>query len=152
MDLGLKDRVAIVAASSQGIGKATALAFAAEGCKLAICARNGDALRCVAEQIESQYGTEVLAQVCDVTDPQAIKSFVAAVGDRFGHIDICVTNAGGPPAKQFLEDRHRSLAQGLRSQPAERHQLCPRGDPLDAEAEMGQDHHRDLPLHPAAAA
>jgi 3-oxoacyl-[acyl-carrier protein] reductase len=99
----LKDRVAIVAASSQGIGKATALAFAAEGCKLAICARNCDALRRVAEQIEGRHGTEVLAQVADVSDPQAVKRFVAAVGERFGRIDICVTNAGGPPAKQFLE-------------------------------------------------
>ena len=103
MDLGLKDRVAIVAASSQGIGKATALAFAAEGCKLAICARNGDALRSVAKEIESRSGVEVLAQVTDVTDPEAVKRFVAAVGERFGRIDICVTNAGGPPAKQFLE-------------------------------------------------
>ncbi len=103
MDLGLKDRVAIVAASSQGIGKATALAFAAEGCKLGICARNGDALRSVAEEIESRFGVEVLAQVTDVTDPEAIKKFVAAVGKKFDRVDICVTNAGGPPAKQFLE-------------------------------------------------
>jgi len=103
VDLGLKDRVAIVAASSQGIGKATALAFAAEGCKLGICARNEDALRQVAKVIESRSGVEVLAQVTDVTDPEAVKRFVAAVGERFGRIDICVTNAGGPPAKQFLE-------------------------------------------------
>ncbi len=103
MDLGLKGRVAIVAASSQGIGKATALAFAAEGCKLGICARNADALRRVAEQIERQHGVEVLAQAADVSDPQAVKKFVAAVGEKFGRIDICVTNAGGPPPKQFLE-------------------------------------------------
>ncbi|MGA2989717.1 MAG: SDR family oxidoreductase [Candidatus Korobacteraceae bacterium] len=103
MDLGLKDRVAIVAASSQGIGRATALAFAAEGCKLAICARNSEALRRVADEIEHRHGAEVLAQVADVSDPHAVQRFVGAVGKRFGRIDICVTNAGGPPAKPFLE-------------------------------------------------
>jgi 3-oxoacyl-[acyl-carrier protein] reductase len=103
MDLGLKDRVAVVAACSQGIGKATALAFAAEGAKLAICARNGDALRRVADEIEHRHRVEVLAQLVDVTRPLAVKKFVAAVGERFGRIDVCVTNAGGPPPKQFLE-------------------------------------------------
>ena len=103
MDLGLKDRVAIVAASSRGIGKAAAVGLAAEGCELGLCARNAEAIGRVARELESRYRVEVLAQVADVTDPEAVKKFVAAVGERFGRIDICVTNAGGPPAKQFLE-------------------------------------------------
>lgn len=102
MDLGLKDRVAIVAASSQGIGRATAEAFAAEGCKLAICARNQQALQQLAEEIRHQHGAEVYPEAFDVTDASAVHRFVDAVVAKFGSADICVTNAGGPPAKGFL--------------------------------------------------
>jgi 3-oxoacyl-[acyl-carrier protein] reductase len=102
MESGLKDRVAIVAASSQGIGRATAEAFAAEGCRVAMCARNREALHAAAEKIRSQYQTEVLTEPFDVTDPTAVRDFVSAVVQRFGSADICVTNAGGPPAKGFL--------------------------------------------------
>jgi len=91
-----------VAASSQGIGRATAEAFAAEGCRVAMCARNRQALNTAAEKIRSQYQTEVLAEPFDVTDPAAVRDFVNAVVQKFGSADICVTNAGGPPAKGFL--------------------------------------------------
>jgi 3-oxoacyl-[acyl-carrier protein] reductase len=113
MDMGLKDRVAVVAASSQGIGRATAEAFAAEGCRVAMCARNGEALQLAAEHIKRQHGVEVFAQTCDVTNASAVSTFVAAVAERFGGVDICVTNAGGPPAKGFLaaslEDWQRAI-------------------------------------------
>jgi 3-oxoacyl-[acyl-carrier protein] reductase len=102
METGLKDRVAIVAASSQGIGRATAEAVAAEGCRVAMCARNKETLNAAAEKIRSQYQTEVLAEPFDVTDPAAVRDFVSAVVQKFGSADICVTNAGGPPAKGFL--------------------------------------------------
>src|SRR6266403_5196300 len=102
METGLRNRVAIVAASSQGIGRATAEAFAAEGCRVAMCARNREALNTAAEKIRSQCQTEVLAEPFDVTDPAAVRDFVNAVFQKFGSADICVTNAGGPPAKGFL--------------------------------------------------
>jgi 3-oxoacyl-[acyl-carrier protein] reductase len=102
MNLGLKDRVALVAASSKGIGRATAEAFAAEGCRVAMCARNPQTVESAAEKIRKQYGAEVFAQACDVTDPAAVGRFVAAVAGKFGSVDICVTNASGPPAKGFL--------------------------------------------------
>ena len=102
MNLGLKDRVALVAASSQGIGRATAEAFAAEGCRVAMCARNQQTLQDAAEKIRKQYGIEVLAEAFDVTDAGAVSRFVATVAKKFGGVDICVTNAGGPPAKGFL--------------------------------------------------
>jgi 3-oxoacyl-[acyl-carrier protein] reductase len=102
MEMGLKNRVAIVAASSQGLGRAAAEAFAAEGCRLAICARNQQALNAVAEKIRGEYKAEVLAEPFDVTDAGAVRDFVNAVVQKFGGIDICVTNAGGPPAKGFL--------------------------------------------------
>jgi 3-oxoacyl-[acyl-carrier protein] reductase len=102
MNLGLKDRVAIVAASSQGIGRATAEAFAAEGCRVAMCARNQQTLYAAAGKIKKQHNVEVLAQTFDVTNAAAVSRFVAAVVEKFGSVDICVTNAGGPPAKGFL--------------------------------------------------
>ena len=102
MDLGLKDRVALVAASSQGIGRATAEAFAAEGCRVAMCARKEQTLRAAAEKIRKQYSTEVFAQAFDVTNAASVSRFVTAVAEKFGGVDICVTNAGGPPAKGFL--------------------------------------------------
>ena len=102
MDLGLKNRVAVVAASSQGIGRATAEAFAAEGCRVAMCARNPQTLQAAADKIRKEHGVEVLAEAFDVTDAVAVGRFVAAVAEKFGTVDICVTNAGGPPAKGFL--------------------------------------------------
>jgi 3-oxoacyl-[acyl-carrier protein] reductase len=102
VETGLKNRVAIVAASSQGIGRATAEAFAAEGCRVAMCARNQERLNAAAEDIRRRYQAEVLAQPFDVTDPVAVRDFVNAVVQKFGSADICVTNAGGPPAKGFL--------------------------------------------------
>jgi len=113
MDLGLRDRVALVAASSQGLGLATAEAFAAEGCRVAMCARNQQALAAGADQIEQKHNVEVLTEAFDVTHPAAVGRFVTTVADRFGGVDICVTNAGGPPAKGFLaaslEDWQRAL-------------------------------------------
>jgi 3-oxoacyl-[acyl-carrier protein] reductase len=102
MDLGLNGRVAIVAASSQGIGRATAEAFAAEGCRVAMCARNSEKLEAAAENIRKQSGADVFTQAFDVTDQAAVGSFVEVVARKFGSADICVTNAGGPPAKGFL--------------------------------------------------
>jgi 3-oxoacyl-[acyl-carrier protein] reductase len=102
MNLGLKNRVALVAASSQGLGLATAEAFAVEGCRIAMCARNETTLQGAAEKIREQHAAEVFAETCDVGDPSAVNRFVAAVAAKFGDVDICVTNAGGPPAKGFL--------------------------------------------------
>jgi len=102
MDLGLKNRVAIVAASSQGIGRATAESFAAEGCVVAMCARNKNSLTKAADAIRDESRTEVFAATLDVSDPTAVHQFVEEVAKKYGRIDICVTNAGGPPAKGFL--------------------------------------------------
>src|SRR5881397_280806 len=100
METGLKNRVAIVAASSQGIGLATAEAFAAEGCRIAMCARNPQTLEAAANKIRTH--ADVFTEAFDVTDAAAVARFVAAVANKFGSVDICVTNAGGPPAKGFL--------------------------------------------------
>src|SRR5438067_9577677 len=102
METGLKNRVAIVAAYSQGIGRATAEAFAAEGCRVAMCARNPLTLQQSAVAIRQKYNAEVFSEALDVTDAQAVHQFVEGVVAKFGSADICVTNAGGPPAKGFL--------------------------------------------------
>ena len=94
--------MAIVAASSQGLGKATAEAFAAEGCRVAICARNRAAITALAGRLRSEYKTDAFGEALDVTDAGAVSTFVNAVVEKFGAVDICVTNAGGPPAKGFL--------------------------------------------------
>jgi 3-oxoacyl-[acyl-carrier protein] reductase len=102
MQTGLKDRVAIVAAASQGLGFAVAAGLAAEGAKLAICSRDETRIQAAAEKLRMQHNADVFAQAVDVTDPELIERFVTSVAQRFGRIDICVTNAGGPPAKGFL--------------------------------------------------
>lgn len=102
MDTGLRNRVAIIAASSQGIGLATAHAFAAEGARIAMCARHLEVLTATAEKIRQQHNAEVFAEPLDVTDPSAVHRFVEAVVARYGAVDISVTNAGGPPARGFL--------------------------------------------------
>jgi len=101
MDLGLKDRVAMVAASSEGLGRAVALGLAREGAKLAICARTEARLASAAEEIGRSTGVEVLARPVDVTKHEEVEGFVRESAERFGRVDICVTNAGGPPAKPF---------------------------------------------------
>ncbi len=103
METGLKDRVAIVAGASQGLGRAIAEGLASEGVNLALCARNGGALSELAGSLASRFGIEVYSEALDVGDSRAVQGFVRAVHERFRRIDICVTNAGGPPAKAFLE-------------------------------------------------
>ena len=102
MDLGLKGRGVIVAASSQGIGRAAADSFAREGAQVAMCARTESTLRQAADSIRQATGAEVLAEPVDVTDSGQVQRFVELVAKRFGRIDVCVTNAGGPPARNFL--------------------------------------------------
>ncbi|HVA63049.1 MAG TPA: SDR family oxidoreductase [Terriglobales bacterium] len=101
MNTGLRDRVAIVAASSAGLGKAVAEGLAAEGAHLALCSRNPERIEAVAAAIRQRHGVRVWARALDVTDPAAVASFVAGAAAEFGRLDVCVTNAGGPPAKPF---------------------------------------------------
>jgi len=119
METGLKGRAAIVAGSSAGLGKATALAFAAEGADLALCARRQKELDEVAAEARSRFGVQTLTQTFDVGDPAAVSAFVEAAQARFGRVDVCVPNAGGPPAKPFLqttlEDWERTWHLNLRS-------------------------------------
>lgn len=103
MDLGLRNRSVIVAASSEGIARAAAEKFAAEGARLAMCSRDGEKLGKAVDEIRARCAVDVIAEPVDVTDEAAVQRFVEHVGETFGGVDVCVTNAGGPPAKMFLE-------------------------------------------------
>lgn len=114
MDLGIKGRVAIVAAASQGLGRATAEAFAAEGVNVALCARHIEALHAAADDIAKRYGVGVFAHATDVTVPDQVQDFVHRTVERLGRVDICVTNAGGPPAKAFANTTAEEWDRALR--------------------------------------
>jgi len=94
MDLGLKDKVAIVTGGSRGIGRSIALQFAAEGCHVAICARGEDKLRETEAELRAK-GVKVVAASVDVTDADALDGFVAQVASDLGRVDALVNNAGG---------------------------------------------------------
>ncbi len=102
METGLQDKVALVAASSEGLGRAIACGLAKEGARVAICARGEEALAQTAAEIEGATGSPVLAMVADLTNKQNIENLVARVVEEFGRLDILVTNAGGPPPGLFV--------------------------------------------------
>ena len=103
MECGLKNKVALVAASSRGLGKALAWALANEGTKLVICARNKETLEKTADDIFLGTGVSVFPLSVDLTDTDQIDWMISETMDLFGKVDILVTNAGGPPPGQFRD-------------------------------------------------
>jgi 3-oxoacyl-[acyl-carrier protein] reductase len=100
VDLGIEGKVALVAASSKGIGLAIAEELAANGARLVMCARGESALRASAERIRST-GVEVLEIVADVSVRADIARLTSEAIKRFGRVDMLVANSGGPPAGSF---------------------------------------------------
>jgi 3-oxoacyl-[acyl-carrier protein] reductase len=113
VNLGLQNRSVIVAASSDGIARSAAEKFAAEGAQVAMCSRDAAKLNAAAARIRDSYGAKILAEPLDVTDAAAVEEFVKHVAQEFGGVDVCVTNAGGPPAKMFFstttKEWHRAM-------------------------------------------
>ena len=105
MDLGLKNKVAIVAASSKGLGRAVALELAKEGARISMCSRNREQIRQAAEFIHAETGAEVYYEQVDVSRGDEVRTFVTNTINRFGDINILVTNAGGPPSGLFVSLR-----------------------------------------------
>jgi 3-oxoacyl-[acyl-carrier protein] reductase len=101
MELGLKNKVAFVAASSQGLGKSVALELAQEGANIIICGRNKDTLEKTKQEIENQTNGEVLALAGDLSIPVERDSIIKSALQVYSTIDILVTNAGGPPSGKF---------------------------------------------------
>ncbi len=112
MNLHLTNRVAAVAASSAGLGYASALTLAQEGCRVAICARRPEKLEAAAQSIREQTGVDVLALPLDMSHKDAPARFIQAATDHFGRLDIAIANAGGPPTGTFatLTDEQWELA------------------------------------------
>ena len=103
MDLGLAGRTAVIAASSKGLGKACALALAAEGASVTICARTAADLTAAAAEIRAATGARVLAVPADLATASGVESVVAATVAEFGGVDVLVTNSGGPPRGTFAD-------------------------------------------------
>ena len=102
MDLGLKGKVAIITGSTEGIGKATALNFAQQGAKVAICSRDAEKVKHAVAEIEAAGG-EVFGMAADISKAADIEQFINAVAAKFGRIDILVNNAGSSQRGAFLE-------------------------------------------------
>ena len=112
MDLGIKNRVALVLASSKGLGKAVALELATEGAKVIICGTDAAALAITEQEINAVAANKVLAVICDITDEAQRKNLVVESVKAFGAIEILVTNTGGPaagPFEQFKLDDWKHL-------------------------------------------
>lgn len=101
MDLGLRGKVALVSASSKGLGRAIAEELAAEGANLVVCARGEEALRKTAESIRKNSGVTVIDVAADVSEQSGVDRVTKAALDKFGKVDILVTNSGGPPSGSF---------------------------------------------------
>ena len=113
MDLGLRDRVAIVMGGSTGLGRAVALELAREGMKVAVVARDEPRLRRAAEEIAAETGAEMLPLAADVTDPGAADRVVAETVRRWGTVHVAMANAGGPPSTTFETTTAEQVVQAL---------------------------------------
>ena len=101
MDLGLRGKVALVAASSKGLGRAVAHELAMEGASIAMCARGNDELNRARDEIAKKSGGDVIAIAGDVSQRDDVERITRTALEHFGHVDILVTNAGGPPSAKF---------------------------------------------------
>jgi len=101
MDLGLKGKVAFVAAASKGMGKACALGLAAEGARVLMCARGEAALKDAAAEVKQKTGAEVLAVPADLSRAEDCARAVARAREAWGGVDVLVGNVGGPPPGPF---------------------------------------------------
>jgi 3-oxoacyl-[acyl-carrier protein] reductase len=114
MDFGLKGRVALVAASSSGLGKASALALAREGASVVVNGRKSETLEPVAAEIRSATRGDVLAVTGDVTREDDVRQMIAETVRKFGRLDVLITNAGGPPPgffDDFTADHYRQAVE-----------------------------------------
>lgn len=101
MDLGLSEKTALVSGASRGLGKAVAMALAAEGARVSLASRDASVLEAAAREVEAGTGAEVDFRPADVTREEEVTAWVEGAKKRFGGIDILVANAGGPPSTRF---------------------------------------------------
>jgi|MGYP001552536563 3-oxoacyl-[acyl-carrier protein] reductase len=113
MDFGIHGKIALVTASSRGLGRGCAEQLAAEGCRVAICSRDGAAATLAAEEISNKTGTDVLGVAADMSQAEDISRLIEDVRESLGEPEILVTNAGGPPpgtyASTAIEEYEKAL-------------------------------------------
>lgn len=114
MDLGIRGTVAMVAAGSKGLGRAAALALAAEGCSVSICGRSAASLEATKTELES-LGVPALAFVADVSKAEDLLRWHQATEAALGPVDILITNTGGPKAAVFANLTDDDWAAGVSS-------------------------------------
>jgi len=114
MDLGIRSKVAMVAAGSKGMGRATALALAAEGCAVSVCGRSADSLATVKAELEA-LGVPVLVVVADVAKAEGLVRWHQATEAALGPVQILVTNTGGPKAAGSADLSDGDWAAGVES-------------------------------------
>jgi 3-oxoacyl-[acyl-carrier protein] reductase len=104
MDLELTGKRALITGATRGIGRAIAERLAAEGCSIAICARDGGAVEDAAAELARAHGVTVHSEAVDVTDAAALEAFVAGAAGALGGLDLLVANAGGSAGGERLDD------------------------------------------------
>lgn len=129
MDFNIKGKIALVTASTKGLGRGCAEQLASEGCRVAICSRNREEAQQAAARISDQTGSEVLGFAADMSQPDDIAQLVSSVRSELGNPEILVTNAGGPAPGNFattpLEEYEKGINLNLMSAVRLIHALVP---------------------------
>lgn len=113
MDLGLRDKIALVTGSSRGLGYATALVLAREGCRVAINGRDEARIQAAADKMQAETGARVIGIPGDVSLPDVPAGLVSETVKKFGGLDILVTNAGGPTPGPFESHDDATWQKGI---------------------------------------
>lgn len=150
MDFGLTDKVALVAASSRGLGRAIAQEIAREGSSVVLCARSGEVLEQARSDLQASSGGRVVAVAADLGKDGESERVVRFVVDRLGSLDILVTNAGGPAGGNAPRLRPCHLACSLRAAGCQRRGPRRCRGARDATRRMGADHRGDVDGSPSA--
>jgi 3-oxoacyl-[acyl-carrier protein] reductase len=113
MDLGLGGKSVLVTGASKGIGKACALGFAAEGARVALCARTDADVKAAADEARGRGAADVLALAADASRAPDVDRVVGETVARFGGVDVLVANVGGPPRGNFADFTDEQWAQAF---------------------------------------
>jgi len=113
LDLGLKNKIAVVTASSKGLGKAAAEALAKEGANVAICSRKERNIRETGNYLTKKYGAKVLAYGCDISKKNEVEDFKNSVIKNFKTVHILVTLTGGPPPGKALDFKTEDIEDAI---------------------------------------
>ncbi len=154
MDLGLEGKVAFIAGASSGLGLATAIAFAQEGCKIIICSRSDDRINRAAESIlknDWARPENIYPRACDVTQESQIRSVIDQAVQKFGHLHILFTNAGGPKTGLIDDFNEEDWRAGIELNLLSTINLCRHALPHLRKAAHEHQHARILMLTSIAA-